>query len=121
MPSKKVEADRSDVNVEADRSDAKIETDRSQATVESVCAQGDADAELAELSDSQDFVTFSLAKELFAFPMDRVREIIRMPDTVKVPLTPHSLVGLANLRGRVLPAGSCSNCADRRRDARDRR
>ena len=38
--------------------------------------------------------------------MDRVREIIRMPETVKVPLTPHSLAGLANLRGRVLPVVS---------------
>ena len=63
-----------------------------------------------EVSDSQDFVTFSLAGELFAFPMERVREIIRMPDTVKVPLTPSSLVGLANLRGRVLPVVSLRSC-----------
>ncbi|MGO9959324.1 MAG: chemotaxis protein CheW [Solirubrobacteraceae bacterium] len=63
-----------------------------------------------ELSDSQDFVTFSLSGELFAFPMDRVQEIIRMPDTVKVPLTPRSLVGLANLRGRVLPVVSLRSC-----------
>jgi purine-binding chemotaxis protein CheW len=66
--------------------------------------------DLDELTDSRDFVTFSLADELFAFPMDRVREIIRMPDTVKVPLTPSSLVGLANLRGRVLPVVSLRSC-----------
>ena len=55
-------------------------------------------------------MTFSLADELFAFPMERVQEIIRMPATVKVPLTPRSLVGLANLRGRVLPVVSLRSC-----------
>jgi hypothetical protein len=50
------------------------------------------DEDDAGQTDSRDFVTFSLAGELFALPMDRVREIIRMPDTVKVPMTPRSLV-----------------------------
>jgi purine-binding chemotaxis protein CheW len=84
---------------------------RSGDPVQPPVSSGDRGADdLGELTDSQDFVTFSLAKELFAFPMDRVREIIRMPDTVKVPLTPHSLVGLANLRGRVLPVVSLRSC-----------
>lgn len=51
---------------------------------------------------SRQYVTFQLDEEAFAFPMARVREIIRVPQTVQVPLTPGSLVGLANLRGRVL-------------------
>ncbi len=101
MPSKKVEADHSAVQLEADHSTAKL----AEAPVEV-----DVETDLAELSESQDFVTFSLARELFAFPMERVQEIIRMPDTVKVPLTPHSLVGLANLRGRVLPVVSLRSC-----------
>ncbi len=49
------------------------------------------------------FVTFHLGGECFAFPMESVLEIIRVPNTVSVPLTPTALVGLANLRGTVLP------------------
>ena len=49
------------------------------------------------------FVTFSVAGEMFAVPMGPVQEIIRVPDVAKLPLAPASLEGLANLRGRVLP------------------
>jgi purine-binding chemotaxis protein CheW len=49
------------------------------------------------------FVTFLVNDELFGVPMSSVREIIRMPSVVHVPLSPPSLEGLANLRGRVLP------------------
>lgn len=64
-------------------------------------------AEVVELVDEEDsghqFVTFQVANEGFALPMDQVAEIIRVPESVGVPLTPHTLVGLANLRGNVLP------------------
>jgi purine-binding chemotaxis protein CheW len=64
-------------------------------------------AEVVELMDEEDsghqFVTFQVADEGFALPMDQVAEIIRVPQSVGVPLTPHTLVGLANLRGNVLP------------------
>jgi purine-binding chemotaxis protein CheW len=63
-----------------------------------------------EDDDTSDYVTFALGDERFAFPMERVQEIIRMPDTVKVPLAPHSLEGLANLRSRVLPVVSLRSC-----------
>lgn len=58
-----------------------------------------------DLQDSTTFqcVSFSLNKETFAFPVDRVQEIIRVPATVKVPMTPPALIGLTNLRGVVLP------------------
>lgn len=49
------------------------------------------------------FVTFSVADELFAVPMAPVQEIIRVPDVARMPLTPAALDGLSNLRGRVLP------------------
>jgi len=48
------------------------------------------------------YVTFHLNEETFAFPMTAVIEIVRVPDTVNVPMTPPALVGLANLRGSVL-------------------
>lgn len=53
--------------------------------------------------DTQQFVTFLVDDELLGVPMSSVREIIRMPEVVRVPLSPPSLEGLANLRGRVLP------------------
>jgi purine-binding chemotaxis protein CheW len=55
-----------------------------------------------EESNNQ-YVTFQIADEVFSFPMLRVLEIIRIPTTVAVPLTPPTLLGLANLRGGVLP------------------
>ena len=57
-----------------------------------------------------DFVTFVVDGETYAFPMDAVQEIIRLPRTVRVPLGPPALAGLANLRGRVLPVVSLRSC-----------
>ncbi len=57
----------------------------------------------ANQSTSRQFVTFVVRDETFAVPMGPVEEIIRMPDVVHVPLSPASLNGLANLRGKVLP------------------
>lgn len=49
------------------------------------------------------FVTFHVGSECMAFDMGRVMEIVRLPETVDVPMTPASLLGLANLRGAILP------------------
>jgi purine-binding chemotaxis protein CheW len=57
----------------------------------------------AAQTDARQFVTFFVGDEVFAVPMAPVREIIRGPETVRVPLSPPSLEGLANLRGLVLP------------------
>lgn len=53
--------------------------------------------------ERQPFVTFGLHREHFALPMTVVREIIRVPEVVRVPLAPAALEGLANLRGQMLP------------------
>ena len=52
---------------------------------------------------TQQFVTFMAGDEVFAADMAPVKEIIRVPDVVRVPLAPAALEGLANLRGKVLP------------------
>jgi purine-binding chemotaxis protein CheW len=49
------------------------------------------------------FVTFMAGDEVFAADMSPVKEIIRVPEVVRVPLAPSALEGLANLRGKVLP------------------
>ena len=58
-------------------------------------------------ADGPQIVTFSLNGERFALPMESVQEIVRVPDTVRVPLASSHLMGLANLRGRVLPVFQC--------------
>lgn len=52
---------------------------------------------------AQQFVIFFVDGETFAVSLSEVKEIIRMPDVVRVPLSPPSLEGLANLRGSILP------------------
>ncbi len=59
--------------------------------------------EIDEEEINNQYVTFKVGDEVFGFPMASVLEIIRLPNTVQVPLTPSALVGLANLRGSVLP------------------
>jgi len=77
-------------------------------TTENLEEQGSAqgaedDALESQESDTRMFVTFIAGDEVFAVDMAPVQEIIRVPDVVKVPLAPHTLEGLANLRGKVLP------------------
>ncbi|WP_201752664.1 chemotaxis protein CheW [Sphingomonas changnyeongensis] len=52
---------------------------------------------------TRQFVTFAIDGRPFAAEMAAVREIIRLPDIVRVPLAPPALDGIANLRGDVLP------------------
>ncbi|MGE5476791.1 MAG: chemotaxis protein CheW [Bacteroidales bacterium] len=67
-------------------------------------AVSDAVAERQSMAgDGQQFVIFHVADENFAVPLSEVQEIIRMPEVVRVPLSPAALEGLANLRGSVLP------------------
>ena len=40
------------------------------------------------LGSARQFVIFHLLDEMFAVPLSEVREIIRMPDVVKVPMSP---------------------------------
>jgi purine-binding chemotaxis protein CheW len=54
-------------------------------------------------SDIRQFVIFLCGEEVFAVDMTPVQEIIRVPDVVRVPMSPPTLEGLANLRGKVLP------------------
>ncbi|MCV2361989.1 chemotaxis protein CheW [Paucibacter sp. DJ1R-11] len=64
--------------------------------------EGAAGAGGQAISASQ-YVTFEAGDEVFAVAMAPVQEIIRVPDVVRVPLSPPTLDGLANLRGKVLP------------------
>ena len=71
--------------------------------LEPIAPDGAEDLQTSEASDTRQFVTFIIGKEVFAVDMAPVQEIIRVPDVVRVPLAPKTLDGLANLRGKVLP------------------
>ncbi|WP_428682445.1 chemotaxis protein CheW [Reyranella sp.] len=49
------------------------------------------------------FLTFRVEDRLYALPAEEVTEVIRMPALARVPHAPKGLLGVANLRGTVLP------------------
>lgn len=52
---------------------------------------------------SGQYLTFTLAKELFAVEIRAVREIIEYGHLTSVPMLPPSILGVINLRGAVVP------------------
>jgi len=54
-------------------------------------------------SGSTAWISFTLAGQQYAAPVERVQEVIRPRDIAPVPGAPHTLLGLMNLRGRLLP------------------
>ncbi len=67
-----------------------------------------ADAPVAPGADlnSEELLIFRLSGESFGLRLSLIAEIIRLPAMVRMPLVPPSLLGLANLRGIVLPVVS---------------
>ena len=53
--------------------------------------------------DSGRLLTFRVADIRFGVPASAVREVVRRPMAVRVPHAPPGVLGLANLRGNVLP------------------
>lgn len=49
------------------------------------------------------YVMFRLGDGCYGLAIDFLQEIIRVPEIIKVPLTPPYMRGLANLRGNILP------------------
>lgn len=59
-------------------------------------------SELAALNDNQ-YLTFTLERELFALNIVSVREVLELTNITKVPRTPEFIRGVINLRGRAVP------------------
>lgn len=59
--------------------------------------------ETAPAAVAQSFLTVQVGDERFAVPASEVSEVLRPPSVTRVPLGPSSLVGVANLRGAVMP------------------
>lgn len=58
---------------------------------------------MAEELQATQYLTFTLADEVFAVDVARVREILEMPSITKVPQVPDFMRGVINLRGCVVP------------------
>ena len=52
------------------------------------------------------FLTFRTNARLYALPAEQVAEVIRLPEVARVPQAPKGLLGLANLRGDIIPVAS---------------
>jgi len=59
-----------------------------------------------EAATARRFLTFRMGERFYALPAEQVAEVIRVPVVARVPQAPKSLMGVANLRGSVLPVAS---------------
>ena len=84
-----------------------------------------ANANGAETGPTNDFVTVYVGETLFGLAIERVHDVFIPSGVTPVPLAPPEIVGLLNLRGRVvtalclrrrlgLPAAEASDAADRK-------
>lgn len=51
----------------------------------------------------EQLLTLSLDDQLFGVPIDYIRDIFKSDKLAPVPLASHEIVGLVNLRGRIVP------------------
>lgn len=54
-------------------------------------------------NETKAYLTFSLGEEKFAIPVDCVQEVVEIGQVTKVPHAPEYMLGIINLRGRILP------------------
>ena len=59
--------------------------------------------ETKELLEMGQYLAFNLDKEVFAFDISKVREVLEFDSVTKVPQTPEMMKGVINLRGSVVP------------------
>ena len=54
--------------------------------------------------ETEDFVTFSIAGQLFGIPVLKVQDILSSHRITQIPLAPPEIAGSLNLRGRIVTA-----------------
>ncbi len=67
-------------------------------------ANSNAAKEAKGLADYEEYVTVMVADQMFGLPIDRVQDVFIASSLTEVPLAPPEIVGLLNLRGRVVTA-----------------
>lgn len=58
---------------------------------------------VAEMTQTTQYLTFTLADEVFALDITKVREVLDFTSVTRVPRTPEFMRGVINLRGSVVP------------------
>ena len=58
---------------------------------------------LSESNETSQFLTFSLAEDIFAIDVVMAKEVLDFSDVTRVPQTPDYMLGVINLRGSVVP------------------
>jgi purine-binding chemotaxis protein CheW len=58
---------------------------------------------VAEMTETGQYLSFTLAEELFALDIGTVREVLDFTRVTEVPQTPDFMRGVINLRGSVVP------------------
>ena len=54
--------------------------------------------------ETEDFVTFSIAGQLFGIPVLKVQDVLSSHRITQIPLAPPEIAGSLNLRGRIVTA-----------------
>jgi len=55
------------------------------------------------IAEAGQYLTFYLDDEVFALPINKVREVLDFTSITRVPQTPDFMLGVINLRGSVVP------------------
>jgi purine-binding chemotaxis protein CheW len=55
-------------------------------------------------ADTEDFVTFTIANQLFGIPVLKVQDVLSAHNITRIPLAPPEIAGSLNLRGRIVTA-----------------
>ena len=56
------------------------------------------------LDETEEFVTFTIADQLFGIPVLKVQDVLSFCQLTRIPLAPAEITGSLNLRGRVVTA-----------------
>jgi purine-binding chemotaxis protein CheW len=87
----------------------------------SLTLQNQSRAAVQEVPLIQQFLTLTLGEELYALPIEHIREIIEFGGLTEIPMMPAFLRGVINLRGAVVPVVDLSVRFGRERTAIGRR
>jgi purine-binding chemotaxis protein CheW len=73
------------------------------------------------MSKELHIVGFQVGRETFGVPISQVHEIVRVPEITSVPDAPEAVVGVMNLRGKIVPVVDLRRRFAARTDAFTRR
>ena len=59
---------------------------------------------MESFADTEDFVTFTIADQLFGIPVLKVQDVLSAHNITRIPLAPPEIAGSLNLRGRIVTA-----------------